>query len=876
MKALLFLLGASLGFGQIALTAHTAIGSPNSATISTSAIDTSACTPHCMIHVCYAASTAAPPANPISDTIGGVASGNVWTQIKKINGQGADVNVREFAAFEANVGTNHVFTATGFAPSLAVMAFSGVASGPDGAPATGTSDSGVSPLNFGNLVPTNNDELLASCFGSWYTGNTGYTAGSPLTTIDAVNVTTNVNAGVADAYSVQTSATTRAMSWAWSGSGAEVVGIASPFFSTLAPAPLSFVTTTLPEGFNGTAYNFPLVISGGVTSYTCSVTSGTLPTGISLTNCVLIGTPTQTVSATPLTIHVVDSTSPTPQTVDSSGLTLTIAAAALSITTSTCASGTQYASYAGCTIVGTGGTAPLTYGWSTSSLYAALPPGLAMDTSTGAITSSLIGAMGTYGVGITLTDSLGTAVTKVISFAFVGSTSWMAGIFPSNNIFYTRMDAATSSLPVSTSPADQFTVYAASVIQPFFGNAATSNLPNGIPAIEVPYNQADVSVTTTLYQSYFTSAPVPAWIPIEDTTNYVGGDNHCLVYLEAGGSNPAQLYEMYQCLPLGGPWSVSSNALWANTGTNSMTPLCPAGNPCGTTDAAGLPLTPLLVNADEVIGSGTPTAPTGTVAHMIRATVHQPIPYYEWPATSGYNGPGSCYAGAGNTNPIPRSTLLSQSSPPLSCANNGQPAKGVILRVKAGTSTPACMSTSPQASIIFTALKNYGIIISDIGTNIGIIGTPDTRWVDSDLACLKQIYGSNFEPVNVSSLIVSTSSFQAGTGAGTLPQFTSGCPTNTATQGVPYTSSIAAAIGTTPITFSVSLNSLPSGLTLNGATGAITGTPLGGGQPIFEFQATNAAGNATNGPLGPCTITVTALSPTIPGAGMITSAGSIR
>ena len=52
-------------------------------------------------------------------------------------------------------------------------------------------------------------------------------------------------------------------------------------------------------------------------------------------------------------------------------------------------------------------------------------------------------------------------------------------------------------------------------------------------------------------------------------------------------------------------WTDSSNALWPNVDGNALTP---QGK--GTSDAAGLPVAPLLVNADEVIGTGTPRRPT--------------------------------------------------------------------------------------------------------------------------------------------------------------------------------------------------------------------------------------------------------------------------
>jgi hypothetical protein len=58
---------------------------------------------------------------------------------------------------------------------------------------------------------------------------------------------------------------------------------------------------------------------------------------------------------------------------------------------------------------------------------------------------------------------------------------------------------------------------------------------------------------------------------------------------------------------------------------------------------------------------------------------------------------------------------------------------GEIYRLKASVATPSCASTSPQAAIIITAFRNYGIILADNGDSGGLIGTPDARWNDSDL-----------------------------------------------------------------------------------------------------------------------------------------------
>jgi hypothetical protein len=334
-----------------------------------------------------------------------------------------------------------------------------------------------------------------------------------------------------------------------------------------------------------------------------------------------------------------------------------------------------------------------------------------------------------------------------ITFAINGDSAFLEGIFPTTSIFHHRVDAASTSLPADTSPAAAiYSGYLSATIKPFFGNTDGA-FPNGIPAIDVPYTQSYVSITTTVYQSYFSAAPIPANAPVEGTSNSTG-DRHVLVYLEAGGGKNPALYEMWQGIYEGGPWTDSSNALWPNVSSNALTP-----QGMGTSDAAGLPVAPLLVNADEVIGTGTATSPNGTVRHPVRFTLNHMLNYWVWPATQ-TAGVGSCTMTGGSS--IQTESEISQSSPPITCTMTG-PA-GEIYRLKASTPPPACAATSPQAAIIITALRDYGVILADNGASGGLIGTPDARWSDDDLGCLTSLTLADFEPVNVASLIVSSDS----------------------------------------------------------------------------------------------------------------------
>ena len=496
----------------------------------------------------------------------------------------------------------------------------------------------------------------------------------------------------------------------------------------------------------------PASITSGSSSTLSWATTGA--TSIAITpgtfTSTLAGSSTS-VSPTATTTYTLTATNAAGSTTSAAQVTVTASGGPLTITTTSCPGGTQGAAYAGCTITASGGTPPYTYSLSTDEIdYPPLPEGMSLNANTGNISSSLIGGQGTYVPEFVVKDSAGAQATQQISFAINGSNAFLANIFPSTSIFHHRVDAATTGLPVDTSPAaPMYSGYLSETVKPFFGDEY-ANFPNGIPAIEVPYNQLNVSVTTTLYQSYFTSGPIPAYAPVEGTANAVstGGDMHVLVYLEAGDGNNPALYEMWQGIYEDGPWTDSSNALWPNAASNNLTP---QGN--GTSDAAGLPIGPLLANADEVIGTGTPSAPNGTIQHPIRFTLNHMLNYWVWPATQ-TAGVGYCTTASGAD--IPVESEISQSSPPVSCSMSG--AAGEIYRLKASMATPTCAATSPQAAIIITALRNYGIILADNGDSGGLIGTPDARWNNDDLSCISSLTLSDFEPVNVSSLMVSNDS----------------------------------------------------------------------------------------------------------------------
>ena len=194
-----------------------------------------------------------------------------------------------------------------------------------------------------------------------------------------------------------------------------------------------------------------------------------------------------------------------------------------------------------------------------------------------------------------------------------------------------------ANLPVDTSPAGPIApVYQPTPLHLVFGADLDDG---GIPFLRVPYNQPNVAIATTMYQSYFTSGPFPSYAPVEKTQNDVYGDRHVSIIQTAGGGNHCKLWEMFQGVPQSdGSWSDSSNAYW-DLESYSMLP-----QDTGSSDAAGLPIAPLLYNYDEVAGSCAAGAECGEVKHAGRLTLNHTLSYHVWPATA-QSGLGVCTGG---------------------------------------------------------------------------------------------------------------------------------------------------------------------------------------------------------------------------------------
>jgi hypothetical protein len=175
-------------------------------------------------------------------------------------------------------------------------------------------------------------------------------------------------------------------------------------------AALLISTTSVPSGRVGVPYSAQLAATGGTPPYTWSLTSGTVPAGLSLNGSTgaITGTPTASTSST-ATFTVKDSSKPRQSR--STTLTLAISPPALTITTSSLPDGQVGTAY-GATLSATGGITP--YSWSVTN--GTLPAGLSLNSSTGAITGTPTAAVTAAPVTLRVSDSGSPAQSTSASF----------------------------------------------------------------------------------------------------------------------------------------------------------------------------------------------------------------------------------------------------------------------------------------------------------------------------------------------------------------------------------------------------------------------------------------------------------------------------
>jgi hypothetical protein len=207
--------------------------------------------------------------------------------------------------------------------------------------------------------------------------------------------------------------------------------------------------------------------------------------------------------------------------------------------------------------------------------------------------------------------------------------------------------------------------------------------------------------------------PIPAMPLVEggiDTDPAQPYGDHHILLLDADTCILSELYHAYP--HSGGGWDIFGSAMF-DLRSNELRP-----DGWTSADAAGFPITPLLLRADE--------ASAGRIDHALRFTItsskirNQPI----WPARH--------YTTNGTT-----STNL----PPM----------GQLFRLKASYQIPSSFNTQSRA--ILQAMKTYGMYIADGGSDMYVTGEPSAAWMDATFSQVQSVGSGQFEAVDITAIM---------------------------------------------------------------------------------------------------------------------------
>ncbi len=604
-------------------------------------------------------------------------------------------------------------------------------------------------------------------------------------------------------------------------------------------ASLTLLPTSLPAGTQNVAYNSQTITAvGGTAPYTFAISSGALPSGMSLDSSgVLSGTPT-TNGSFGFIVQATDANGNT----GFRTYTLNIGTNTLSIAPASLPNGSQGTPY-NQTITASGGTAPYTYTITAGSL----PAGLSLNGNTGAITGTPSGN-GVSNFTVQANDNVGDTGSKAYSLT-VGSNSLVVnpttlpngtqGTAYSQTIFATGgtgpysyaitsgslpaglsfngSTGAITGTPTGTGPST-FTVQATDSISDTGSRTYTvhigtnsltvnpASLPNGTQG--TPYSQGvNASGGTLPYTFGVTAGSLPTGLALNASTGAITGtptgsgvSNFTIQAMDANADTGSRAYTVtINLVPLTiNPASLPS----ATLGTAYSQTITATGGTAPYTYAivsGALPAGLALNGATGAIG-GTPTA-GGAFNFTVQATDATPNTGTKaYTLNVGTNSltvnPASLPAGTQGVAYTQTMTASGGTAPYTFTISTGALPAGLALNSTTGaiTGTPTTTGTS-----------QFTVSAVDGNGNVGS-------------RALALTIGSNSLTINPSSL-------------------------PSATLGTAYGQTMTATGGTAPYTYVVLSGALPAGLALNGVTGALSGTPAASGLFNFTIQATDSTSN---------------------------------
>lgn len=629
---------------------------------------------------------------------------------------------------------------------------------------------------------------------------------------------------------------------------------AAPLMIHAAGGTLMVNTSDVPAAVVGNPYVGFLGATGGSDPYTWSVTSGSLPSGLSLdgTTGIISGQTTTAGSAT-FTVKATDSTSPTPLTATASVTLTSNAAPVLATTVPTSTSGTVGQPY-DLALVSSGGNEPVT--WSTTGT---LPSGLTLD-PTGAITGTPT-TSGTTTLSLVATDS-STPTTETATASttihILGASSPLSssGFMPSGNqgaYYFGQLSSTGGAAPVSWSVTSGSLPDGLS-LDPASGQVTGVVTSSGsYPVTFTATDRTSPAAETSSVSKTITVAPVSTLsIMNSSISNAIQGIDYESDLNATGGVAPYSWYVSSGSLPPG---------LSLDTSTGSVT---------GTPSESGN-----FTFAVSVNDSATPSAGSASKSFSMSVQASSPSLSFSPPAatvgssysyTPGVSGGVPAYAWSVASGTLPAGLSLDPSTGQISGIPTEIGATSVTVQVS-DSSVPVGQSALSTATISVNAPPSLAIATATLGAAVNGLtyrtvvsatgGTAPYTWtvksgtlpagltLDSATGVIGGVPTVN--GTSTFTLQVTDSSSPTAMTASAALSLTVGnpAPLSVATSSLPdatagalYTQGLLAVGGIAPYSWSVSSGSLPAGLSLTTA-GGFSGTPAASGTFTFTVQVSD-------------------------------------
>jgi len=631
------------------------------------------------------------------------------------------------------------------------------------------------------------------------------------------------------------------------GAGAPFSATNSYTLSVGAPA-ITVTPGILPAPKVATAYSQQLAASGGVAPYAYTVSSGSLPAGLTLSGSGLLsGTPTAAGSVT-LTVQAADAH----QFTGTQSYTLVVSSANVGLTPATLPNATAEAAYT-TTLTAAGGTAPYTFSVSSGSL----PVGLTLNASTGVL-SGTTNVAGSFPVSIKVTDS----------------STGTGAPFSATNSYTLTVVAPVIAVTPGTLPAPKVaTAYsqqlaASGGVAPYAYTVSAGGLPAGLT----------LSGSGLLSGTPTAAGSVTLTVQAADAHQFTGTQSYTLVVSSANvGLTPT-------ALPNATAEAAYTATLTAAGGTAPYTFSVSSGSlPAG-----------LILNASTGVLSGT-TNVAGSFPVSIKVTDSSTGTGAPFSATNSYTLSVGAPAIALTPGTLPAATVATAYSQQLTASggvapyaytvSSGSLPAGLTLNssgLLSGTPTAAgsfTLTVQAEDAHLFAGTQSYTLVVASATVSLTPATLPNptaeapysaTLTAAGGTAPYTFSVGSGTLPVglslNASTGVLSGTTNVAGsftfgikvtdrsTGVGAPFSASNSYTLAVAAPALSLTPSSLAAIragdaysqpftaagGVAPYAYSVSSGALPAGLVLDAASGVLSGTPTAFGSFSFTVQAKDA------------------------------------